>query len=254
MKKISVPFAQMYCTSVYLGNPRGTISTISNFIYAARKNNMQLALVKRKTKSIFDQNPQLLAEYPDVTLFECTDESALHLCELLIAETKQRIVFRNKFCIENDIPLETAKLPDTMKKASRYIRQNTQPLLVMVEDFCEFSSSMQSSALSTYQNIFTNGKGYNIYFTSFFYPKDKDKLGSDLLIKYYNEDALMMFFGGQFQNQGLTLLPTEYRNNTEPQKQYNRFLLRYMGNFHALVMPCGNIADDELDPDDRPIL
>ena len=66
--------------------------------------------------------------------------------------------------------------------------------------------------------------------------------------------GVVMFFGGQFQNQGLTLLPTEYRNNTEPQKQYNRFLLRYMGNFHALVMPCGNIADDELDPDDRPIL
>ena len=152
------------------------------------------------------------------------------------------------------IPAELAKLPETLKSAARYIHQHTTPLLILIEDFLEFSTNMSGSSFSVYKEIFLNGKGYNFYFVSCFYPEHKDKLGADLMVKNYAEESLMMFFGGQFQNQALTTLPMEYRKITEPNKQYNRFLLRYNNTFHPLVMPCGEITEEEVDPDYRPIV
>lgn len=254
ISKVSVPFVQLFCASLYLGNPAGTESILSNFVYASRHNKMELIVVKRSVKSVFDRNPQILDGVPNITIFDTTGDSALKLCDRLILEIKKRKAYRNEFCSLNGIPLELAKFPETMKSATRYIQQHTTPLMILVEDFLEFSSNMPTAAFNTYKEIFTNGKGYNFYFASCFYPEERDKLAVDLLLKHYAEESLMLFFGGQFQNQALTSLPAEYRKITEPNKQYNRFLLRYNGNFHSLAMPCGEIGEEELDPDDRPII
>lgn len=254
ISKVSIPFVQLFCASVYIGNPMGTKSIMSNFIYAAMHNKMELIIVKRSEKSVFDLNPCIWGDYRNVTMVDSSGESTLKLCELLIKEIKNRKAHRNQFCAQNNISPELAKLPETLKSAARYIHQHTTPLLILIEDFLEFSTNMSGSSFSVYKEIFLNGKGYNFYFVSCFYPEHKDKLGADLMVKNYAEESLMMFFGGQFQNQALTTLPMEYRKITEPNKQYNRFLLRYNNTFHPLVMPCGEITEEEVDPDYRPIV
>ena len=254
VEKISIPFAQLYCASLYFGNPMGISPVLRNFICAAKRNGMQITLVKRTKNSAFDGAQQCMNDCPNVKTFACTNEASLELCDMLIGEIKQRKVFRNEYCEKNGIAAGLAKQPETVKKASPYIRQHTKPALILIEDFHEFSANLSNTAQNTLKDIFAHGRGYNFYFISCFYPEHREKLSVDPLAKSYAEDSLMLFFGGQFQNQTLTTLPMEYRKITEPNKQYNRFLLRYNGSFYPLAMPCGPLQDENIDPDERPII
>ena len=158
ISKVSIPFVQLFCASVYIGNPMGTKSIMSNFIYAAMHNKMELIIVKRSEKSVFDLNPCIWGDYRNVTRVDSSGESTLKLCELLIKEIKNRKAHRNQFCAQNNISPELAKLPETLKSAARYIHQHTTPLLILIEDFLEFSTNMSGSSFSVYKEIFLNGK------------------------------------------------------------------------------------------------
>ena len=252
--KISIPLAQLYRAALYLGNPAGTTRILSNFIFATQKNGARLIVVKRSDNSILDTDPQLLSGSTDCRIFDSSQKSASDLCICLCEEIKQRKQFRNEYCSMNNISLENAKSPVIVKKAAPHIRKNTKPLFILIEDFCEFSSNTQGQMMDVFKDIFANGMGYNIYFISCFYPEQRDKLSVDPLTKSFADGSLALFFGGQFNNQALINMPMEYRKIDKPQKQYNRFLMQYNGALHPLVMPCGILEEEVLDPDERPII
>lgn len=251
VKKVSLPLAQLYCMAVYFGNMNGVGPVLKNFIQASRKNEMDLIVLKRMANSIFGRCPELAV---DPNIVAASKEASVQLCKRLIEEVKLRKVFRNEYCSQNGIPIETAKSPEVLRKAAPYIRQHTKPLLILIEDFQTFSTGLQDDCRNLLEDVFEHGRGYNMYFISCFYPESKTLPGTDLLAKIYLRDALMLFFGGQYHSQALCTMPLEFRKVTESKDAYNEFVLRYNGKFYNLVMPCGMLAEDETDVDERPII
>lgn len=253
VKKISMPLNQLYCTSVYFGNPAGVVPVLSNFMHAANREHMDLIVVKRNQNSVFDD--MSFGDYgQSVEIMSNTKEDSFALYKRLIDEVGQRKRYRNAYCDQHGIPMPQRKSAGVMKKASGYIRQHTKPLFILFEDFFEFSQNLQDECLSTYHMVFESGKGYNFYFMACYYPEHRDKAAKDLLTSKFNTDDFMLLFGGQYQHQYMTNLPTEYKKFTEPLGNYNEFLMKYEGKYHGLKMPCGDISVYYDDPDDAPII
>lgn len=249
VKRVSIPFAQLFTAAVYFGQERAAATILNNLAMAARKNGMELLLVKRDGKSILDNCDWC----EGLKVFKNTQQSSVELCYRLIDEIKQRKVFRNEYCARNGIAPEQAKLPDSVKKASGYIRRHTRPLMIVFEDFLEFSQNLEESCFKIYQDIFQNGRGYNVYFFGCFYP-NSTAAANDLLTKEFIDTALVLLFGGQLQKQSLVTLPMELRKGGIPEMTYNQFIMRYNDGFYPMVMPCIPPREEDIDPDDRPII
>lgn len=253
IKRVSIPFAQLYRAGVYLGQEKATAPLLDNLAYAAKKNNMDLVFVK-SSKSVLDSKAQTLASYPGIRLFSNTKNDSLQLCYLLIDEVKKRKVFRNEYCNNHNIPLTQAKDSGIVKQASSYIREKTKPLMVIFEDLCEFGGNLEDGCFSVYSDIFSNGKGYNFYLFGCLYPNNSEAASRDLLTAAFVDKALFLLFGGQTQKQTLIAIPPEFTRGPAAKMQYNEFLLNYNGAFYPMVMPCRAPAEEEIDPDEMPII
>lgn len=254
IKPVSIPFAQLFSMAIYFGNERAAALIFENLIFAAVKNEMDLILVKRDSKSVLNENVASACKSINTRTFNVCKKTSLDLCYILMDEIKKRKVFRDEYCASNNIHAECAKKPETLKAASTYIRQNTKPLLIIFEDFFEFSCNLEEECFSIYKEIFNNGKGYNIYFCGGFYPQSNTKGANDLLTSAYVDSALLLLFGGQLQKQTFAMLPSEYRRSGWPEQKYNEFIMRYNGSFFPMVMPCSPLPEEILDPDEQPII
>lgn len=254
VKKISIPLAQLYCGAVNFGNPVSIAKVLNNLIYAAQYNKMELVIVKRLCDSVFDQTLPAKSGCSEVQFLTNSAEASVQLCQQLLQEITQRKTVRNEFLTKNNIPQTEAQKPKVMKKFAPYIRQNTKPMLILFEDFYEFSSVMQDGLFKIYKEIFEGGRGYNFYFIAGFYPETKDKTAVDILSKAYISNAFVLLFGGQYENQALVSLPMAVKKGAAQRNAYNDFYMHYNNEFYPLVMPCGILESVEEDPDEQPII
>ena len=253
-RKVSMPFAQLYTLPIYFGNPVGVAPVMENILFAIAKNNMELIVLKRSESSLFELGSSILSDIPDNCVLDCSPQNILNLIKRLAAEISARKVYRNQYCTEHGIPLTSARNPENVKAASAFIRQNTKPLLILIEDYAEFSANQPEGSFAYLSEIFKNGKGYNMYFIAATYPESKNKVSSDVLLKDFCQDQFMLFFGGQFRDQALTTLPADYARIKEPASKYGSCLMKYEGKFYGLKMPCRKVQSVITDPDEMPII
>lgn len=255
MKKVALPLQQLQGLALYFGNPAGVRPVLRNFLTAAAENKMQTYIIRRSLDSLFaDDGRELLApELADsIHILDCTTEVLASLDQTLLEEIRQRNHLRDKYCSEHGIP---ATEKGRIKKAAGYIRVHTAPILVLFESFLDFCETEKTPELEgEFIAFFSRTKGYNLHFIGCFYPEDGGVNSSELM-KALCKDELVMMFGGSYDRQGvLPNLPLDYRRIDKPSQQYDRFLMKYRGEYYAMQMPCGDLAEVCEDPDDAAIL
>lgn len=259
MKRVALPLKQLECASIYFGNPKGTVPVFTNIITAAKKNEMDLIIIKKSFDSAFE-NLSLANElngYEDyVSYFEATSDGMTSLKDRMMQEIVARNVFRDEYCEKNGIPSTT---PKRARRAEKYIAEHTKPLMVIFESFgeiCSFNNTEEEKDVqASFKVFFENVKGYNMFFIGGFYPDDPENLIANEMLKSFTKSHFTMLFGGRYDKQRIiSMIPSEIRYFNKIIPQYDRFFMEYHDSFHEMRMPCGEVITEDADPDDAEIV
>ena len=255
LRRVALPFQQMYSISLYFGNPVGVRPVLMNLITAAKHNNMDMVLVRREADTLLDSvaEASIRNGYAgSCTILDCTQKGISSLNDLLFEQIRARNVFRDEYCLTHGIP-ETDK--GRARKAARYIRSHTRPLFVLFESFTDLCKlKLEEEAVGELTVFLSRTKGYNLYFAGCFYAEDEGNISVNPIMKCYNRDELLMLFGGRYDKQSLTNLPMDFRRIEQINPKYDRYLLKYRGNYFTVKMPCGSLNAGDVDPDEAAII
>ena len=244
---MALPLKQCYSLSLYFGNPVGVEPVLRNLLYAAKREAMEVIIVRRRSGSLFEGEEDRADGGLTVRYLESDAPSSLRLQDRIVQEIGERKVFRNAYCEAHGLqPTD----PDALKEAFRYIQQHTRPLLILFERFLDFCKNADDACLGLLPTVFQQGAGYHYYFAACFYPDDGVKLSAESLMTAYNPEKMLLLFGGQFHRQGLDTLPGAYGQIRQVSESYNTCLMKYKGEYHQLRMPCGPLQRTEHDADD----
>ena len=252
MKNVAIPLQQLYTMGIYLGNPIGKKSIVFNLLYAFRRENAEVIILRRKSGTIFDRiaEQEVAHMYGEkYTILDTNEQDVNRLFEMIISENipKYRIAPRNEYCEMHGIP---ATDRGRTIKAAKYIRSKTNPLFVLFESFTDLISEDKKSV---YADMFAKLRGFNIYFAGCFYPDD-DNLSSSMIFRAFNKDDFSLTFGGQFHKVWNSSLSYEFKKMEKINPNYNRFVMKYHNECHRMVMPCGELIEASSDPDEEAII
>ena len=248
-REVALPLKQFDALSLYFGNPEGVRPVLENFLFAAKREDMDIVVVTRPKDSVF---APCSSETMDKTLTERavflnTDADGLAAFSNLFS---REILMRNKilteYCAQKGID---AGRPDIRDMTFDYMRRNVRPLLVLMEgyaDLCRLAEEGNEKLLNKLAAYFTLARRYQIYMIACTYPEDGKKLSGCELTGYYNKEKMYMLFGGRFDEQPLAALPEEHRKKTRI-IPYNRCLMYYRKDYYALLMPCGELKAEKID-------
>lgn len=249
MKPVAIPFQQLYSMSFYFGNPKGPRPVFQNLLTAAQRNGMDVIVVRRETDSVFDG-----MNSGHMRFLDCTAEGLNVLAEMLLTELKARNLHRDTYSVQHGIPLVQK---GRARKAAKYIRAHSKPILVVIERFADFCTVKEITDDTDLQGqfmvYFSRMQGYNVYFAAGFYPND-EAVASHPLLPYYNQDEFILLSGGRYDKAVIRNVPYQIKKAERVDPAYNRFLMKYQDAFHPLIMPCGEMREDAADPDEAPIL
>lgn len=256
MKPVAVPFQQLHSMSLYFGNPKSIQPVFRNLLYAAEFNCMETIIVQRSSDSVFDRtlkNGPLTGFMGGYSLLESTEEGLTQLSERILTEIHARNVLRDEYSVQQGIPL-SAK--GRSKKAKKYIRTHSTPLLVIIESFQDFvnASGENEELWGQYTVFFNQMWGYNMYFAAGFYPEDDNIIGGHQIGKNFNKDELLLLFGGRYDKVAMPALPFDVSKFNMVDPVRNRFLMKYQEVYYPMVMPCGKLEDEVGDPDEASII
>ena len=174
------------------------------------------------------------------------------LDDMVIANIRDtKMQYRNEYCEKNGIP-ETDR--GRTRKAARYIREHSAPLFVLFENFSDvLKMKLEPEQTAEFSALFEQIRGYNVYFFGGFYPGDENYSVNPLLKSFLKEDFILLF-GGRFNLAWMAKLPNMYREMEKVNPNYNRFIMRYNGECHQMIMPCGELIAAADDPDEEDIV
>jgi len=253
MKEVAIPLQQLFTMGMYFGNPLGIKPVIFNILSAFRREKADVIVVRRNSGTIFDRDTEkeLQEMFSDhCTVYETTPESIQDIFDYIVGDfiPKYRVPYRNEYCELHGIP-ET-DMGRTVK-AAKYIRSKTTPLFVLFESITDLVEA--DNKQSIFAEVFAKLRGFNIYFAGCFYPEDESK-STNNIFRSFNKDDFSLLFGGQFHNEWITPLPSEYKKMEKINPNYNRFIMKYRNECHRMVMPCGELIAADADPDEQEII
>lgn len=254
MKKVALPLQQLYCMAIYLGNKLGRKAVFENILYAAKKNKMKTIIIKRTSDSVFDSYGDVVGINTDTEPMIPSVETMCKLEEIINSELINRAVYRNEFCEKNGI-LKTDKKRN--EKASKYIREKTEPLLFLFESLPDIArlDIQNESVRDSFEHVcFSMLKGFNIYFMAGFYPEDKD-VQNKTMIKNFIANEMSLIFGGAFDKQYvITPAGTDIISRRKTEPKYDNFIMKYRDGLYQMRMPCGELILEENDSDEASIV
>ena len=255
IKKISIPLKQLYCMSLYFGSTGGVGPIMHNYLYAALREGIHLFIMKRSNNSVFDTGmlQDVIKNNTNITFFNSSKEDCTELWKKMYFEIIcERKEIRNEYCDAHNLSRTNS---ESLRQCFRYIQSKTYPLLVIFESFLDFCNSADEDAKKIMEKMFCDGRGYNYYFMGCYYPDDASSLSVDALHAAFNKEGFVLLYGGQFHKQGLLRkLPMEYCNITKPSKKHGFCIMQYHEELYSLKMPCRNVEDPDMDPDDADII
>jgi hypothetical protein len=256
MKAVALPFQQWHSISLYFGNPKGVAPVLSNLLTAAEHCGMEVIAVKRSSGSVLDEiggNSELTKARPCVSgVLSCTEEGIASLSERILSEINSRNVLRDEYCARLGIP-ETVS--GRSRKAAKYIRANSKPLLVLIERFSDLCALELDEVLSGKLGVYFNQMfGYNIYFAAGFYPDDDSRITLHKLMKVYNRSELMLLFGGRYNKLPMLGSSVPLSQADRMDSDLHQFILRYQMEYYTMAMPGVRAVTESDDPDEAPIV
>ena len=253
-KKTAIPLAQFNRMSIYFGNPKEIPPVVENLFYAAKREKMKLIILRSLQESRFytteitDRAGYLPEE---VIRVDCKEEGLDTFRQALTDEIMKQIEPRNEYCAQLGLPDD---YEGKAKKASKYIRQHSTPVMIYIENIADLAlmnteSGLEDAMLQMIQKL----DGYNIYAVGAFHAADYERLMGASKLKPFIKDQFLLLFGGAFHKQMLTMLPSEYKMEGLSSVT-GRFLMKYRDGYHLMTMPCGGYRGDADDPDEAAIV
>ena len=249
---VALPLKQFSALSVYLGNPQGTVPIMSNFLYAAQRERMEILAVCRCESSIFTGGAEGAGEAAarkDVTLYAPNEEQGTLLLDEIMKHMNVRKKLLTDFCQANDLD---EKNKDELARAAEYVRSHTTPILVFIENLADMVSNLDMMSEMLLDGVFKGMWQYNMRVIAFFEPKDEKRCQESVLYNGYALNGHMLLFGGRFDKQKFCAVPMDGEKAKEL-LQYNLAVMRYNDDCYPLLMPCGEIRVEEIPEDDRSI-
>lgn len=251
-KPVALPLKQFTTLSVYIGNPQGRVPLMTNFLYAARREQMHILAVRRCESSIFsteeNQEKDALTEEP-VDEYPLTGESLSSLLDKLTAMEEGRRKAFADYCLANGL---NERSRDDLDKAAAHIRANTVPVLVFVESLADLAANVDMMTEMMLDGLFKNMWRYNMRAIAFFEPEDNKKCPESVLYSGYSLSGDALLFGGRFDRQSIGIVPMD-KDKEKNMLQYNVSVMRYNDSYYPLLMPCGELEAEEAAGDDRNI-
>ena len=255
IKPVAIPLHQLQSMSFYFGNPKGTAPVLANLLIGAAHCGMEVILVKSSASPLEELAGRqgIRAAFPCVSaVLSCSGEDLQTLSARILDEIIARNVLRDEYCAEQGIPSTTS---GRAKKAARYIRMHSKPLLVLFERFSDFcTAEMDEELEGKFTVYFEQMVGYNIYLSACFYSDDDSRLKSNKLVQSFNRQELLLLFGGRFDKAAMTALPYNLTKVDRVDPQLDQFIMKYQQEFYAMAMPGIRQHLKETDPDDLPII
>ena len=250
-KLIALPLKQFSALSLYFGNLNGSKPIIKNMLYAANREGMELWVVKRRESSVFDgvvQNELEDSVVERIKLVELNEQEISELRNLLSAEVTQRKTILQEYCLESGL---TGQEIDFDKKTFNFLRENTTPVLLLIESYADFCAAVDKISALIIRECFRMAQRKNIYVICCFEPEDNQNIENRALYYGFNQEGNAILFGGQFDKQDVCLLPEiAGLNNSLP---YNAGIMSYQSKLHPIIMPCGEMNVEEIDEDDQSV-
>ena len=187
----------------------------------------------------------------EVIRVDCKEEGLDTFRQALTDEIMKQIEPRNEYCAQLGLPDD---YEGKAKKASKYIRQHSTPVMIYIENIADLAlmnteSGLEDAMLQMIQKL----DGYNIYAVGAFHAADYERLMGASKLKPFIKDQFLLLFGGAFHKQMLTMLPSEYKREGLSSVT-GRFLMKYRDGYHLMTMPCGGYRGDADDPDEAAIV
>ena len=255
MQPTAIPLQQLYTMGLFLGNPIGIKPVFSNLITCFLREDADVIIVRRKSDTVF--NTKLSEQLTQLFRNRCrvldTTGEDLNTLDSMIIEniSAGKKQLRDEYCEMNSIPPTDR---GRTKKASKYIRERSKPLFVLLESFSDLMNAEIDDALKAeFSALFSQIKGYNVYFIGCFYPEDENNSINPMLRSFMKED-LALLFGGCFHKEWITAIPSEFKKMEKVNPKYNRFVMKYHNDCYKMIMPCGELVSGTSDPDDEEIV
>ncbi len=249
-KPIALPFKQFSALGLFFGNPLSVRPVISNMMHEANREGMLLFAVKRKNNSCLEQciDTQFSDGNDFIKLFSLDDISMGELQSILVKEVSARNALIQEYCAEIGIEGEPKAI---YRQTFSMLCKKTRPIMLLIENFADFSMAINSVNSIIYDRIFQVAQRRNIYVVSCFEPDDNKRTNNKLLYSGFNQEKNVLLLGGQFDKQQFCVLPKT--EGLDKILQFNVGLLCYQDRFHPIIMPCGELPQEEIDKDEQSI-
>jgi len=249
-KPIALPFKQLSALSVYFGNQVSVLPATKNLLFAAKRDEMTVYIVKRKNGSCFDKikDAQFAELIKSSTIFAADAASMIDLRNLLVDEISKRNTIIQNYCAEAGI---TGDSDTIYKQTFDFLLQSTTPICVFIENFADFSDAIDKINTIVYDKMLKLMHKRNIYIVGCFEPEDNKRVENKIIYYGFNSQMNILMLGGQFDKQDICLLPEKM--GMDKTFQYNAGLMHYQDKLYPIIMPCGEIAVETVDEDEQSI-
>lgn len=253
-KPVALPLKQWKMLSFYFGNPIGKNVILQNILYAAEAEHMAVTVLKKAHDSSFESGNSAFADQiqgESFIVMDTSQETLVRLWKDLVEELRVRKSLADAFCEEHRLDAEQREGRNAM---CCYIREHTQPLLILFESFSEACLVMDDASAKVFSGFLQENDRFNIYFAGCFYPKETGTFTASSLYTGFHPGELVMLFGGRLSEQTLCTMPVSRNEKAYSEiLPYNQCIVRYQEQYYPLVMPCGELLTEERDEDDMPI-
>ena len=225
---------------------------MSNFLYAAQREQMEILAVCRCENSIFSENTEYTgktAAKGSLSRYLPNEGQSVLLLNEITKLMNQRKELLSDFCQANDLNEENR---DDLARAVEYVRLNTNPVLIFIENLADMASNLDTMTEMLLDGCFKGMRRYNMRAIAFFEPRDEKRCRESVLYSGYALNGHAILFGGRFDKQNLCAVPMD-GEKAKALLQYNLSIMHYNDNFYPLLMPCGEIRVKEVPEDDRDI-
>ena len=246
-KPVALPLKQLLFMTVYIGNEAGESQILRNFCYAAKNEGMDTLFFTRNSDSKLEEI--FLEGTYGSNVFTSKESAEQNVWEKL----SETIIERRDQCIEYcNMKGISSDLDVLAKNCWKHMYLNTKPILIMIEDWGEFCMAQTLMTKMVYDKLFNALAGLNIYCIAFAHPDDPGEVRGDVLYHGMSTDNDIMLFGGRFNQQSFVEIP-DGMHDPGQKLPFNVCLMKYKEHYNAMLMPCGESAMEDTDPDDEDI-
>ena len=243
-KPVALPLKQFSLLGIYFGDPAGEVPIIGNLLHAARRERMDLWILKRQDSSVFDRPDGIRpGSLPGADILPFSKENIDLLQQALIGVMSQRRAFLDSYYAAEHLD---AAEESSFHKAFPALYEAHKPVLLFIESVADVCAALTPFRTMGLRDLFRTAARRNIYIVGGFGQDIPASATNNSLFALFSQKELLLF-GGAMDKQSLCVVPEALK--TAKDVAFNVGIMQYRGQLRSLMI-CGEIAtappDEEL--------